>query len=86
MIYLICRLATYRSLLEKNFSAVGISGNYGLFMRESFDQFRLFCSGRRNCRGMLFDFKVYYSLLNNNIIVKETSRFIFSLIGFHYTC
>ena len=86
MIYLICRLATYRSLLEKNFSAVGISGNYGLFMRESFDQFRLFCSGRRNCRGMLFDFKVDYSLLNYKFVVKETSRFIFSLLRIHYTC
>ncbi len=52
------RLNQYRSLLEKNFTAVGISGNYGLFMRESFDQYRLFCSGRKNCRGMLFDLKV----------------------------
>lgn len=52
------RLNQYRSLLEKNFSSVGISGNYGLFMRESYDQYRIFCSGRKNCRGMLIDFKV----------------------------
>ena len=51
-------LKQYRPLLEENFSSVGISGTYGLFMRESFDQFRLFCSGRKNCRGMLFDFKL----------------------------
>lgn len=55
---IICRLATYQTLLESQFSSIGISGNYGLFMRESFDQFRLFCSGRKNCRGILFDFKV----------------------------
>lgn len=58
MVDLLSRLDQYRSLLEKNFTSVGISGNYGLFMRESFDQYRLFCSGRKNCRGMLFDFKV----------------------------
>ena len=57
-IVFICRLACYKELLESQFSSIVISGNYGLFMRESFDQYRLFCSGRKNCRGMLFDLKV----------------------------
>ena len=58
LIALLFRLACYKELLESQFTSIGISGNYGLFMRESFDQFRLFCSGRKNCRGMLFDLKV----------------------------
>ena len=56
---IIFRLATYQTLLESQFSSIGISGNHGMFIRESFDQFRLFCSGRKNCRGILFDFKVH---------------------------
>lgn len=56
-------MTSYQSLLESQFTSVGISGNYGLLMRESLDQFRLFCSGRRNCNGILFDFKVICFLL-----------------------
>ena len=69
------RLKQYKPLLEENFSSVGISGNYGLFMRESFDQFRLFCSGRKNCRGMLFDFKVNLLYLTNSQLKKRQDLF-----------
>lgn len=61
---IISRLATYQTLLESQFSSIGISGNYGMFIRESFDQFRLFCSGRKNCRGILFDFKVFLECID----------------------
>ena len=69
------RLKQYKPLLEENFSSIGISGNYGLFMRESFDQFRLFCSGRKNCRGMLFDFKVNLLHLANSQLKKRQDLF-----------
>ena len=69
------RLKQYRPLLEENFSSVGISGTYGLFMRESFDQFRLFCSGRKNCRGMLFDFKVLFCVSLDPQLKKRQDLF-----------
>ena len=62
------RYNEYRGLLEKNFTSVGISGNHGVFMRESYDQYRLFCSGRKNCQGMLFDFKVDNFQVNRLIL------------------
>lgn len=69
------RLKQYKPLLEENFSSIGISGNYGLFMRESFDQFRLFCSGRKNCRGMLFDFKVSLCSFSDSQLKKRQDLF-----------
>ena len=54
---------------------MGISGNYGLFMRESFDQYRLFCSGRKNCRGMLFDFKVLPGCTTHSQLKKRQDLF-----------
>ena len=80
-----CRLACYKELLESQFSSIGISGNYGLFMRESFDQYRLFCSGRKNCRGMLFDLKVS-SIRGSQHVVEEETRPFFFAFGFHYSC
>ncbi|KAK8803676.1 hypothetical protein WA158_001370 [Blastocystis sp. Blastoise] len=46
-------LKEYRSLFESQFTLTGISSKYNGFIHISHDEYRYFCSGRRNCRGLL---------------------------------
>lgn len=57
-----------------------------MFMRESFDQFRLFCSGRKNCRGILFDFKVGSGLAGIIVLAEEASGSLLPSARLHYSC
>ena len=52
-------LAAHRSLLEENFAALGDDGpTADPLAKESEHVFRLWCSGRQCCEGMLLELKL----------------------------